>query len=180
MQNPRRNTAMALLLALCTLPCCCLCKFCSLVSLALMLALCFLSSLAEPHPRVQGSGVKLDRDLYPTAGILQSNQIASLPHITTIITFPLEGGVWVRESSQCIIKRHLFLPLVQIKVKLDARPSRIALVGVAPPDYFLSCCFLCTLVSDTPFDTLTQIFHFSLTSEHMLARFTHFSTLVVH
>ena len=125
-----------------------------------MLALCFLSSLAEPHPRARGSGVKLDRDLYPAAGILQSNQIAELlvtrlirhyHYITTIITFPLEGGVWVRESSQCIIKRHLFLPLVQIEVKLDARPSRIALVGVAPPDFFLSCCFLgkvCSLVSD--------------------------------
>ena len=158
-----------------------------------MLALCFLSSLAEPHPRARGSGVKLDRNLYPAAGILQSNQIAELlvthllrhyHYITTIITFPLEGGVWVRESSQCIIKRHLFLrhciPLVQIEV---ARPSRIALVGVAPPDYFLSCCFLCkvcSLVSDTLFDTLTRIFRFSLTSEHMLARYTHFSTLVVH
>ena len=87
-------------------------------------------------------------------------------YITTIITFLLEGGVWVRESSQCIIKRHLFLrhciPLVQIEV---ARPSCIALVGVAPPDYFLSCCFLCkvcSLVSDALFDTLTRIFRFLL------------------
>ena len=103
---------------------------------------------SHTHEReARGSGVKLDCDLYPAAGILQSNQIAELlvtrllrhyHYITTIITFPLEGGVWVRESSQCIIKRHLFLrhciPLVQIAVKLDARPSRIALVGVAPPD----------------------------------------------
>ena len=57
---------------------------------------------SHTHEReARGSGVKLDRDLYPAAGILQSNQISELlvtrllrhyHYITTIINFPLEGG----------------------------------------------------------------------------------------
>ena len=35
---------------------------------------------------MRGSGVKLDCDLYPAAGILQSNQIAELHYYVTSVT----------------------------------------------------------------------------------------------
>ena len=91
--------------------------------------------LAEPHPRAKRLASSLTICIYPAAGILQSNQIAELlvtrllRHYHYVITFPRERGL----GSQCIIKRHLFLRhCIPLAVKLDARPSRIALVRVAP------------------------------------------------